>query len=84
MSPMQVRLLFFAVLRDVAGTDVRELTLEHGTTPRSVWNGLRAEFEKLRDFVEPPMAAVNEEYASADAPLHDGDELAFIPPVAGG
>jgi len=30
------------------------------------------------------MIAVNESYATADEPLQDGDELAFIPPVAGG
>ena len=28
--------------------------------------------------------AVNEGYASWDAPLHDGDTVAFLPPVAGG
>jgi len=30
------------------------------------------------------MIAVNESYAGAEVLLHDGDELAFIPPVAGG
>ena len=81
---MRVRLLFFAVLRDIAGTDERDLTLAEGSTPRDVWNGLRGEFAKLRDYEAPPMAAINEEYADATALLRDGDELAFIPPVAGG
>jgi molybdopterin converting factor small subunit len=31
-----------------------------------------------------PPAAVNSEYRSADTQLHDGDEVAFLPPIAGG
>lgn len=81
---MKVRLLFFAVLRDIAGTDVRELVLSDGTTARDVWQSLRAEFAKLADYAQPPMIAVNESYAEPETILRDGDELAFIPPVAGG
>ena len=84
MRAMKVRLLFFAVLRDIAGSDERELILTDGATARDVWQSLRAEFAKLADYAEPPMTAINEEYASPDTTLQDGDELAFIPPVAGG
>jgi molybdopterin converting factor small subunit len=31
-----------------------------------------------------PMVAVNEQYASRDRELREGDEVALIPPVAGG
>ena len=84
MRAMKVRLLFFAVLRDIAGADERELILTDGATARDVWQSLRGEFAKLADYAEPPMTAINEEYAAPDTTLHDGDELAFIPPVAGG
>jgi molybdopterin converting factor small subunit len=33
---------------------------------------------------ERPVVALNSVYSALDAPLHDGDELAFLPPVAGG
>lgn len=81
---MKVRLLFFAVLRDIAGSDERELAVAEGTTAREVWESLRASYAKLAEYAQPPMVAINEAYASADAVLRDGDELAFIPPVAGG
>jgi len=84
MPRMKVRLLFFAVLRDIAGVDERELILNDGTTARDVWQSLRAQYTKLADYAEPPMTAINEEYAAPDSRLRDGDELAFIPPVAGG
>lgn len=81
---MKVNLLFFAVLRDITGTDSRVLSLESGATPRQVWESLRSSYAKLADYTQPPMIAINESYASPDDPLRDGDELAFIPPVAGG
>ena len=84
MPPMKVRLLFFAVLRDIAGTDMRELAVSAGTTAQDVWQSLRAQYAKLADYTQPPMIAINEEYAAPDTVLREGDELAFIPPVAGG
>lgn len=84
MQRMKVRLLFFAVLRDIAGSDERELAVDEGTTAREVWESLRRTYAKLADYTQPPMIAINESYAAPDAVLRDGDELAFIPPVAGG
>jgi molybdopterin converting factor subunit 1 len=84
MAPMKVRLLFFAVLRDIAGSDERELAIAEGTTAREVWESLRRSYAKLADYAQPPMIAINESYASPESVLRDGDELAFIPPVAGG
>lgn len=81
---MKVRLLYFAVLRDIAGTDEAELDLAEGTTANDVWQTLRARHPQLGDYQLPPMTAINEDYATPDAVLRDGDELAFIPPVAGG
>jgi molybdopterin converting factor subunit 1 len=84
MRAVKVRLLYFAVLRDIAGTDQRDLELAGGTTARQVWQSLRDEHPKLADYTEPPLTAINESYATPDTVLREGDELAFIPPVAGG
>ena len=81
---MKVRLLFFAVLRDIAGMGETELDLADGTTAADVWQSLRTRYAKLADYTQPPLAAINEAYAPAETVLRDGDELAFIPPVAGG
>ena len=84
MRSMRVRLLYFAVLRDIIGKPEADVTLPTGTRPRDVWKTLRSEHFELDCYAEPPLTAINEAYASPDAELHDGDELAFIPPVAGG
>lgn len=84
MRAMKVRLLFFAVLRDIARADHRELTIDEGTTARDVWQQLRGMYAQLAEVAQPPMIAVNESYATPETVLREGDELAFIPPVAGG
>lgn len=81
---LKIRLLFFAALREIAGKSDDVVELPDGTSAGDVWQRLRSEHPALRGYIQPPMIAVNESYASADAILRDGDELAFIPPVAGG
>ena len=81
---MKVRLLYFAVLRDITGRSEAEMSLREGTKVFEVWQSLREQYSQLADYRKPPMIAVNETYAGPDTVLRDGDELAFIPPVAGG
>ena len=45
---------------------------------------LTTEFPTLADYTTVISCAVNEEYASFDRHLKDGDEVAFLPPVSGG
>lgn len=80
---MRVTSLFFASYRDWIGTDELVLELPEGATVRDL-TGLvraRAAVERLPASL---VVAVNREYATAETELHDGDEVAFIPPVAGG
>jgi len=81
---MKVRLLFFAVLRDVTGKRDDLLDLPDGTSADDVWRRLCDQHAALRGYSRPPMTAINESYADPEQVLRDGDELAFIPPVAGG
>lgn len=81
---MKVRLLFFAVLRDLTGKREALLDLPQGSRPLDVWDRLRIEYQSLAAYAHAPLAAVNERYVQPEEPLHDGDDLAFIPPVAGG
>ncbi len=81
---MKIKLLFFAVLRDITGKNEDVLEFPDGTRAADVWQRLRDEHAALRGYIQPPMIAVNESYVRAEELLHDGDELAFIPPVAGG
>jgi len=84
IAAMKVRLLFFAVLRDIVGKSETDVEVPDGTRAADLWQRLRAQHAPLAAYAQPPMTAVNESYVRPDAVLRDGDEVAFIPPVAGG
>jgi molybdopterin converting factor small subunit len=60
-----------------------ELDLQSGATVRDVIEHVRG-IGDVAELPPRPMVAVNEQYASRDRELREGDEVALIPPVAGG
>lgn len=81
---MQVRVRLFAIYREQAGTEALQLEVPEGTSPAEVFVRLQERFPRLRPVSEPLAVAVNEEYSSPKAPLVEGDEVVFLPPVSGG
>lgn len=81
---MTVRTLFFATYRDLAGTGGFAVTLPDGARAADLVTELRARGGGLASLPEAPAVAVNMRYAPLSTVLADGDEVAFIPPVAGG
>jgi molybdopterin synthase catalytic subunit len=81
---VNVKLLYFASFRDKAGRDEESRVLPEGSRVRDAWAALASEVPDFAAFPAMPPAAVNLEYAAPDRLLRDGDELAFLPPVAGG
>lgn len=81
---MQVHLLHFASFRDAVGRDREERELPEKTTVGQLWAALARDVPLFGRFPSMPPAAVNREYATAGTRLRDGDEVAFLPPVAGG
>lgn len=80
---MVVRTLYFAQYREWAGADEVEVELPAGARVADLVARLRGAPELAR-LPERPVVAVNMTYAPMDAPLAHGDEVALIPPVAGG
>ncbi len=81
---MKVRLLLFALYKDLAGLEEVEIDVPVGATGSNVVEVLRARGGGLARLPERPVIAVNREYAALDTELFDGDEVALLPPVAGG
>lgn len=77
----KIHVEYFAILREHVGQSSEELETGAATV-----GDLYDELDSRYDF--PDMGrmkvAVNEEFGEWSTPLHDGDSVVFIPPVAGG
>lgn len=77
---MSVHVHYFARLREELGRSGEEAELPGASlTVAELWQQLHQEAPPVR-----LMAAVNQEQAGLDTPVHDGDEVAYFPPVTGG
>jgi len=81
---MQVRVLFFGALRDLAGRSHDALTLPEGARLSDLLAHYEAAVPRLKDFLPAIALSINQEYAPPGAALHDQDEVALLPPVSGG
>ncbi len=79
-----VKVLYFASFREKTGRDEEQRQVAEGDRVSDVWAALVREVPHFAAFPKMPPAAVNLEYADPDRLLREGDELAFLPPVAGG
>jgi molybdopterin converting factor small subunit len=79
---MQLKIQYYALMREQAGRS--DETIEtSAATPTAVYLELRARhgFTLAREQLK---VAVNNEFSDWARPLHAGDAIVFIPPVAGG
>ena len=81
---MRVTVRLFARLRDIAGSGDLAREAPAGATVADVWRALVAEFPEMARYESSLSSAVNADYARMTAPIADGDEIAFLPPVSGG
>lgn len=81
---LSVNALFFAAYRDLVGTARLPVELGDGATVADLVAELRGRGAPFDALPAEPAVAVNRTYAFLDEPLSTDDEVAFIPPVAGG
>jgi len=79
-----VKVLFFGMLKDITGMRDDSLSLGEGAQLRAVFDHYAARFPRLKELAPSIVLARNQQFASLDAAVEDGDEIAFLPPVSGG
>ncbi len=80
---MTVTVLLFASYADAVGASSIEVELPAASTVRDLVRRLR-DVAGAGRLPPAPLVAVNERYAAPDCVISPGDEIAVIPPVAGG
>jgi molybdopterin converting factor subunit 1 len=84
LQSMRVRVLFFGVLKEILGGEDEVLELGQGARVGDLAALYEGRVGPQKDLIQCMAIAVNREYAKAENPLHDGDEVALLPPVSGG
>ena len=80
----RIKLLFFATLRDRAGTRSMELEIPANLTVQELKDKLSNEYPNLKDSMSSVLITINREYAFDEAVIPPNAELAMFPPVSGG
>jgi molybdopterin synthase sulfur carrier subunit len=80
-----VRVLLFAAAREAAGTARCELDIPaSGANPEELLAAIVARFPVLGPYTPSLRIAINGEYTRDDSRAKPGDEVAVLPPLAGG
>ena len=83
-SPMEIRLRYFAALREMIALDGETFMLPDGVTIADARAALIARHPAVEAILARCVVARNHAFADEATALATGDEIVFIPPMAGG
>lgn len=81
---MRVQVLFFGLLKDVAGTPSEWLDLPEGSTLADLIQHYELRIPRIQELLPSLALSVNQHYAGPGTVLGNNDEVALLPPVSGG
>lgn len=80
----RIKVLFFATIRDRAGTKSMELDVPENLTVQGLKDKIADEYPNLKDSMKSVLITIDREYAFDEAIIPQGAEMAMFPPVSGG
>ena len=80
----RIRVLFFATLRDRAGTKSIDLEIPAETTVQDLKNLVVDSYPGLKDTMDTVVISINREFAFDESLVPENAEVAMFPPVSGG
>jgi len=81
---MQIRVLFFGVLKDLVGRSSETLELPEGARLQTVLSHYARQAPRFEAMLPSLALSVNQKYSGPDQALQGGDEVGLLPPVSGG
>jgi molybdopterin synthase catalytic subunit len=81
---MQVRVLFFGMLKEMVGRHEEQAQIPEGADLAAVFADYAARYPAVDALRGKIVMARNQEFAAPSTRLAEGDEIAFLPPVSGG
>jgi len=81
---MKVTVKFFGKHKEIVGIGRMNMEIEGGRSVEYLFEKICGRFPRLRETKNYTFVSVNNHYAPFTEILHDGDEVAFFPPVGGG
>ncbi len=80
----RIKLLFFATIRDRAGTKTLEMDIPEDFTIQGLKDKLSMDYPKLKESMKSVLITINREYAFDEALVPLNAEIGMFPPVSGG
>ena len=85
VSPsVRVKVLFFGRIRELTGLSEENGEIREGATLGDLLDRYVQRYPQLAGFRGSLVASRNQEFATWDTRIANGDEIAFLPPVSGG
>lgn len=81
---MEIRVLFFGMLKDIVGRPEERVLLEEGSDIGRLYELYAARHPRLAAHARSILFSRNREFVGRSEHLQEGDEVAFLPPVSGG
>ena len=80
----KIKVLFFATLRDRAGTKSLEIEIPEDTTVQNLKDRIARDYPSLEQSMESVVISINREFAFDESVVPESAEVAMFPPVSGG
>lgn len=80
---MTLEVLTFGIARDIIGHSNFKIEMTEGATAEDLKKKILERYPRFLT-LSSLMIAVNAEYGNSETIIHEGDEIALIPPVSGG
>lgn len=84
MSEINIKILYFAFIKDITGVRADTMKLPNGSTIHHLLTNILDIYPQINNLLKSIKVSVNYKVVDTNTILKDGDEVALLPPISGG